>query len=100
MVKKIHSNYYIRAFTKDIGNLVLNDDDLYCNDCTVNCALKSAGSLINLVDRIMDGTILSGAAFIRPPGHHAEYDAAGGFCFINNVSVAAAYLLLNYNLKK
>jgi acetoin utilization deacetylase AcuC-like enzyme len=35
-----------------------------------------------------------GAAFAlcRPPGHHAGRDYAGGYCFINNASVAANWL--------
>jgi acetoin utilization deacetylase AcuC-like enzyme len=28
----------------------------------------------------------------RPPGHHASIESAGGFCFVNNTAVAAAYL--------
>ncbi|MCF5044487.1 histone deacetylase family protein, partial [Pseudomonas sp. PA-7-1E] len=42
------------------------------------------------------GAILDGApaayALCRPPGHHARFDAAGGFCYINNAAVAAQAL--------
>ncbi len=31
-------------------------------------------------------------ALCRPPGHHAFADMAGGFCFLNNTAIAAAYL--------
>ncbi|KAG0172150.1 hypothetical protein DFQ30_011052 [Apophysomyces sp. BC1015] len=31
-------------------------------------------------------------AMCRPPGHHAGQDVAGGFCFVNNVAVAARFL--------
>lgn len=36
-----------------------------------------------------------GAAFslARPPGHHAERDRVGGFCYFNNIAVAVAKLL-------
>lgn len=40
-----------------------------------------------------------GVALIRPPGHHAEKEEAGGFCFINNVAVAAAHLASKYSAK-
>lgn len=30
----------------------------------------------------------SGFALVRPPGHHAGYDHAWGFCFFNNIAVA------------
>jgi histone deacetylase 6 len=31
----------------------------------------------------------SAFALIRPPGHHAHCEQVGGFCFFNNVGVAA-----------
>ena len=36
------------------------------------------------------GDVRSSFALVRPPGHHAEADEALGFCFYNNVAVAAA----------
>ena len=35
-------------------------------------------------------------AFIRPPGHHAHAEHMAGFCLINNVAVAAKYLLKHH----
>ena len=29
---------------------------------------------------------------VRPPGHHAEFDTAMGFCFFNNIALAAEFL--------
>ena len=31
-------------------------------------------------------------ALCRPPGHHAGFDYAGGYCFVNNAALAAKYL--------
>ena len=31
-------------------------------------------------------------ALVRPPGHHAEARAFGGFCYLNNAAIAANYL--------
>lgn len=40
--------------------------------------------------------ILDGEPFVfsicRPPGHHAGYDFAGGYCFLNNAAIAARFL--------
>jgi len=51
---------------------------------SVNCALSAARE-------ISDGA-RSAFALCRPPGHHAGKDYAGGYCFINNASVAANWL--------
>ena len=42
----------------------------------------------------------NGFAIIRPPGHHAEEGEACGFCFFNNVPVAAKYAQEKHGVKK
>lgn len=34
-------------------------------------------------------------AIVRPPGHHAHRDRPSGFCFLNNVAVAAMVRFMN-----
>jgi acetoin utilization deacetylase AcuC-like enzyme len=51
---------------------------------SANCALSAAQAIAN-GDR-------TAFALCRPPGHHAGKDYAGGYCFINNASVAANWL--------
>src|SRR5690606_16740289 len=40
---------------------------------------------------LLDGRRLA-YALVRPPGHHAERRAFGGFCYFNSAAVAAHYL--------
>lgn len=68
-----------------------NYDSMYFNSKSYDCALLAAGSLLQVVDTVVNGHARSGVAVIRPPGHHAEEDTACGFCVFNNVSVAAKY---------
>jgi acetoin utilization deacetylase AcuC-like enzyme/GNAT superfamily N-acetyltransferase len=50
----------------------------------VDCALTAAAE-------ILAGRRIA-YALVRPPGHHAERRAFGGFCYFNNNAVAAQYL--------
>lgn len=63
-------------------------------------ALLAAGGLVALVDAIMEGAVQNGFALVRPPGHHAEYDRAMGFCLFNNVAIAARVLKARYGLDR
>ena len=55
-------------------------------------ALRAAGAVLDAVDALKAGTTQVAFAANRPPGHHAEYDRAMGFCLFNNVAVGAAAL--------
>ncbi|XP_039273566.2 protein deacetylase HDAC6-like [Styela clava] len=55
------------------------------------CALVSCGCTLAIVDEVVKGSLTSGFALVRPPGHHAETHTAYGFCLFNNVAVAARH---------
>ena len=59
---------------------------------TWKSAYWSAQSALNGADFIAKGGP-NAYALLRPPGHHAYTDQAGGFCFLNNSAIAAEYLL-------
>ncbi|MDC1092954.1 histone deacetylase family protein [Pelagibacteraceae bacterium] len=73
-------------------------DTLLCPD-SKNAILRSCGAGIAAIDDLMNKNERVFCA-IRPPGHHAETERANGFCFINNVAVAAKYLQKKYKINK
>jgi acetoin utilization deacetylase AcuC-like enzyme len=76
------------------------DPDTAMNPHTWQAALRSAGSGINAVDLIMAGEVQNAFCAVRPPGHHAERANAMGFCFFNNIAVAAAHALKAHGLSR
>lgn len=48
----------------------------------------------------MQGHLHSAFANIRPPGHHSGPSRMDGFCFLNNVAIAAQYALDTLQAKK
>src|SRR3954462_6193653 len=67
------------------------DADTYAVPATYEAALRAAGGAGALVDALLGAEADFGVSALRPPGHHAERDRAMGFCFYNNVAVAAAH---------
>ncbi len=68
------------------------DPDTFYSPGSWEAALLAAGAAVELAGRVASGELANGAAFVRPPGHHATRDRAMGFCLLNNVAVAAAVL--------
>jgi len=51
----------------------------------------AAGGTIEGVRAVANGDVDSAFCIVRPPGHHAACSNIAGFCFFNNVAVAARY---------
>jgi acetoin utilization deacetylase AcuC-like enzyme len=75
-------------------------EDSVMNTKTLTSILYSAGAAVDAVDLVMQGTLGSAFCATRPPGHHAEHNKGMGFCFFNNVAVAAAYAKQKYGVKR
>jgi acetoin utilization deacetylase AcuC-like enzyme len=74
------------------------DMDTYVSPGSYRAATLAAGAAVAAVDSAMLGR--NGFAFVRPPGHHALYDSAMGFCLFNNVAVAAQNAIRKHGLER
>lgn len=93
-IVKLHGEAYlsnVREKSERGGGFFTMDTSV--NSYTYDAALFAAGGGIQAVDRVLEGISDNGFVLCRPPGHHAEHSRAFGFCFINNIAVAAKYLI-------
>jgi len=76
------------------------DPDTSLNVHTWTAALRAAGATIAATDSVMAGEMANAFCAVRPPGHHAERAKAMGFCFFNNIAIAAKYALERHGLRR
>ncbi len=76
------------------------DPDTSLNVHTWAASLRAAGAALAATDAVMAGELENAFCAVRPPGHHACRDKAMGFCFLNNVAIAARYALERHGLKR
>ena len=76
------------------------DPDTAMNPHTRLAAYRAAGAAVLATDLVIGGEADNAFCNVRPPGHHAERHRAMGFCFFNNVAVAAAHALEVHGLAR
>ncbi len=98
-VELAHTHHYV-AELRDLleqieasGEPRALDPDTAANPGTWKAALRAAGAAVAATDAVLDGRAENAFCAVRPPGHHATRDEAMGFCFFNNVAVAARHAL-------
>jgi len=99
---RAHDPAYVASILRDgpaTGTRTLDPDTLQ-GPHTANAALHAAGAGIAAVDAIMTGRAPSAFCAVRPPGHHACHDRAMGFCFFNNIAVAAHHAMHYHGIKR
>jgi acetoin utilization deacetylase AcuC-like enzyme len=67
---------------------------------TYETAFLAVGGVLDAARRIMEGELDNAFCAVRPPGHHAEKCQAMGFCYFNNVAIAARYLQNEHGIKR
>jgi acetoin utilization deacetylase AcuC-like enzyme len=101
-LEAVHSPRHIMRFEEacllDMGEFDHPDNQI-CTE-TYDVALLAVGGIIEAVRMVMEGRLENAFCAVRPPGHHAEVNKAIGFCFFNNIAVAARYLQEEWHLQR
>lgn len=97
-ILRAHSPEYLarlRAFDETGGNVAP-----FCHIAAGGLSILrlAAGAAMSAVDAVMNGSLDNAYALVRPAGHHAERDSAMGFCFLNNVAIAALHAIKTHGL--
>jgi acetoin utilization deacetylase AcuC-like enzyme len=82
------------------GDYCQIDPDTRAGPGSWQAALRAAGAAVAATDAVIEGSAQTAFCAVRPPGHHAERAAAMGFCFFNNVAVAARHALAVRGLER
>ncbi|MDP1957333.1 MAG: histone deacetylase family protein [Rhodocyclaceae bacterium] len=90
---------YIHASRPEHGICHL-DPDTAMSPGTVQAALRAAGAGVLATDLVMKREAPSAFCSVRPPGHHAERAKSMGFCFFNNIAVAARHGVAAWGLQR
>jgi len=101
-IEAVHDKEYIKRFEMACvtGNSTFDCPDNRICPATYETALLAVGGILDATRLVMNAKIDNAFCAVRPPGHHAEINKAMGFCFFNNVAVAARYLQKEWGIKR
>jgi acetoin utilization deacetylase AcuC-like enzyme len=86
----VHTAEHVRTIAElCAGGGGMLDRDTFVSAASYAAALHAAGASCAMVRGLITGAASSAFCGIRPAGHHAEPDAAMGFCLFNNIAIAA-----------
>ena len=101
-LRRAHPQSYIDMIVASVpehGIHHLDPDTAMCPG-TLKAALRAAGAGVLATDLVMKKEVPAAFCAVRPPGHHAEHARSMGFCFFNNIVVAARHALDAWGLQR
>ena len=82
------------------GVAMLDTPECVVSSGTYEAALHAVGAVLDAVVEVSDRQLDNAFCAVRPPGHHAERDHAMGFCFFNNIALAAEFLAREFGYSR
>jgi acetoin utilization deacetylase AcuC-like enzyme len=100
-IERVHKPSHIRQMLKTAElRLTSLAPDTPVSATSYLSAWLAVGACLQGVDLLMSKDCDAFFALVRPPGHHALPDRAGGFCLFNNLAIAAVYAIEKYKLER
>ena len=97
----VHTPTYIKKVFKTAEHnfsCLAPDTPASAKSCLAACL--AAGGCIEGLNALFSKMCDICFCLVRPPGHHALADRAGGFCIFNNAAITARYAIKAYKLKR
>ena len=93
-IKMLHTEKLISEVetASESGAQTLHTRDCVISAQTYKASLHAVGSVLDAALEVAERRLDNAFCAVRPPGHHAEFDTAMGFCFFNNIALAAEFL--------
>ncbi|MFZ2041675.1 MAG: histone deacetylase [Desulfobacterales bacterium] len=101
-IEMVHDPVYIDSFNDACvagRKEFQHPDNQMCCD-SFDTALLAVGGILDTAAFLMRGEIDNAFCAVRPPGHHAEHAKSMGFCYFNNIAIAARYLQREWEIQR
>jgi len=99
LLESVHNPAYLNLLELACKRGSHLDMDTYTTPFSWKLAKQAAGGAVSVVSAVWNGKARRGIALTRPPGHHAMRGQGMGFCLLNNIALAAEYLIQNEDAK-